>query len=316
MKKILVFLTSFLLLLTSCKVNDSSIPHYDNQNETYSDYNDFKLDNFKNIFFQEEGSYGVYFYKDDCNGCNNIKSSILGYLSDYKKEERYLKIYLYNVSRLGNEFNVKHNEMDEKELRNYLYNNDISNYQDLIVNVTPSLYVISDNKFYDYYEGSNIVNYIFNIKETNLTLNSRNYDSRSYYDYKDNELDSLDNFYSLNKEKYYIYLFFVGCPYCAKIKSTILDYIDKNEGITLYFYNIKKSGFDIGQENRNKFNRNVDSSSKDFDFSTYKEEMRNNKVNKTEDTYFYAVPSIYIVEDGCFSDAVIGSDTIPSFLKG
>lgn len=315
MKKLLVFLTSFLLLLTSCKVNDSSIPTYDNENETYSDYNEFKLDNFKNIFDQEEGSYAVYFYQDDCNSCNKIKSSVLGYLSDYKKEERYLKIYLYNTSRLGNEYNAKRNEMNEKELRNYLYNNDIDSYENLIINVTPSLYVIADNKFYDYYEGSNIISYIFNIKESNYTLNSRNYDSRSYYDYKDNILNSLDDFYLLNDKKYYIYLFYIGCPYCAKIKTTILDYIESDNDINLYFYNVKKSGFDIGQENRNKFNRNVDSTSSNFNFDTYKKEMKENKVNTTSNTYFYAVPSLYIVEDGYFSDCVIGSDSIPSYLK-
>lgn len=308
MKKRIILLSLFLVsLLSSC---GNKYPTYDETFE-YSDFNEYKLDNVKNMYDQEEGVYGVYFYQTTCSACDNIKNTLLGYVSDYKKETRNLKIYLYNTANLKVDYpSVKQNDLSGTELRNYLYNNDVHTIEETYINFTPSLYVISDNRIYDYYQGEEVLDFLFN-----TSLNSRTYDNRSYYDYSENMLSSLDEFYVKEEEIYYVYLFFVGCPYCGNIKSNVLDYIEKEDSTKIYMFNMKRSGFDIGKANRNRFivPKDIDST-EDF-YNKYIESMKNDNVNEVSNTYFRYVPSLYIVKNNKFNDAVIGSTTIVDFLN-
>lgn len=307
MKRIFLVTLLSLSLLASC---GNKYPAYEETFE-YSDFNEYKLDNVKNMYSQDEGVYGVYFYQTTCETCNNIKNTVLGYMNDYKNGEKTLKIYLYNTANLKIDYpSVKQNDYNEKELRSYLYDNNVNKIEDTYINATPSLYVISDKRIYDYYQGENVLEFIFS-----TSLNSSTYDKRSYYDYSSNLLDSLDNFYLKEEEIYYVYLFYIGCPYCANIKKNILDYIEKEDSTKVYMFNMKRSSFASGKENRNRFNIPNDvSSSEDFS-SKYVEAMKENHINNVEDTYFKYVPSLYIVQNGKFSNAIIGSSTIVEFLS-
>ncbi len=302
-RKYILFIL-FSLILTSC--SSSIFPEYNlDPNIDYSTYNEYKLDNFNNLYSQEEDIYAVYVYNTDCNICSNLKNTILGYLGEYKSNTRRLKLYLYNSYRLKDE-NInylKELPSDYSSIDDYVSKKVPTKVEDTLVDGVPSLYVIRLNKLIELKEGYDGAKYLFN----------NTYDSRSYDIVKDYYLDDLDKFYTLSNNEYIIYLYFKECPFCMQIRTYIYDYLLNDHNIPLYLFNMNSFTTNEGKENRSKFNYLKDLNQNEF--TKFVETSINNGVNKVEDTPFKYVPALYFVKNNKLSRLETGADTIPDVLK-
>ncbi len=290
------------ILLTSCT---SIFPKYDlDPSIDYSTYNEYKLDNFNNLYSQEEDIYAVYVYNTDCDICNNLKNTILGYLGDYKNETRRLKVYLYNSYRLKDE-NIdylKELPSNYSSTSEYYSSNTISTVKDTLVESVPSLFVIKFNTLYEYLEGYEGPKYLFN----------NTFDSRSYDIIKDYYIDDLDKFYSLNNKEYAIYLYFKECPFCFSIRTYLYDYLLNDHSLDIYVFDMKSFATDEGKNNRSKFNY-ISNGNLD-DFKNELENALSNNVNEVKNTPFKYVPSLYYVKNNKLSNVIYGSDDIKNVL--
>lgn len=140
-----------------------------------------------------------------------------------------------------------------------------------------------------------------------------NYDTKTYEDYASFKLDSLDNFYSF-EGTYCIELYHLYCPHCTSIKEDLFTYLDKySEGkvsTKVFIYDMDVSTTSAGIINRAKFKKTTVSYQESAPLI---EEMKQNKVNSVSETYFFAVPSLYIVENNVFKDLLIGSTEIANY---
>lgn len=302
MKKKLFPLLLFLILLSSC--NEYKLPKFDlDPSINYSSFDEYKLDNMNNLFNQEEDVYALYLYNEDCESCKEIKNSMLGYLNEFKNEKRHFKVYLYNSIRLKNEFIQYKNDKDNyNDIHNYYLNNEINNVKDMYFTFVPSLYVVKFGKVEDYYTGKDCIKYIF---ETS-------YDSRSYDCINDYKLNSLDDFYSLNDNKYIVYLYYKTCPYCMKVRGYLYNYLLNSHKTNIYIYDMKTKNEDEGILNRSKF-KSFEGNYDDF----IKEMNKSIKegINTLEDTYYKYVPSMYMIENNYLKEYLDGSDNIKTYLS-
>lgn len=143
-------------------------------------------------------------------------------------------------------------------------------------------------------------------------------DTRDYSDYFDFSLTSVDELYQKEEEKYFVEIYFPECKYCKAIKDTVFNYIDaykNNDSLTkLYIFDIQSSSTLGGKSNRDKF-KTKPASYSDADKKLMIEEMVNNKPTTLEETYFFGTPSLYIVENGAFSELISGSTMISNYLS-
>jgi len=146
------------------------IEAFQNSND-YSDYDNFKLDNLENLYNQEEKTYYVYLYREDCPSCQNIKYRIFRYLELYKEDSTLTKMYIYDTKRLRSEnpiynkdftydSNGEYISRSEEEVKNYLLNNNVSTLKDTPIAFVPSLYVIENNAIKDFKGELNIIDYL------------------------------------------------------------------------------------------------------------------------------------------------------------
>ncbi len=300
------FLTILLstLLLTSC--NKYTPPHFDlDEDITYSTFDEYRLDNLNNLYSKDEDCYAVYLYREDCDECNSLKNSVLGYLNEYKNEKRYFKLYIYNTVRLLDE-NINYLKKDHNYEENKKYmieDNETTSIENTIINVVPSLYVVKFNTLIDYYESSDTVKFLFETE----------FDSRSYSIIQDYYLNSLDEFYTLSDKNYIIYLYYTECPYCFRIRGSIYNYLLKEHSTKLYVFNMYKSSSEEGQKNRSKFK--TFESINESDFEKEVQNMIDNKVSTLNTTIFKYVPSLYFVNDNKLSNYMYGSIIIKDYIN-
>lgn len=142
-----------------------------------------------------------------------------------------------------------------------------------------------------------------------------NYDTKTYDDYASFNLPTLDEFYSY-EGTYCIELYHLYCPYCTSIKEDLFRYLDKySEGkasTRVFIYNMDVSTTSQGIINRAKFKKTTVGYQ---DSEPLIEEMKENKVNTIGETYFFAVPSLYIIENNVFKDLLIGSTDIANYYS-
>ncbi len=303
MKKIFKgFILFILLFLTSC----NSIPTFEiDPSLDYSSFNEYYLDNINNFYLQKEETYGIYLYRVDCESCNENKNAILNHLNEYKKGNKHFKVYIYNTIRLKEENAVytSNPSLSIEESKNIMVNNKVSSLKDTIINLVPSLYIVNNGVIYDYIAGG---------VEVAKYLISTSLDSRSYSDINGAILNNLEDFYTLDYKKYYIYLYFVTCPHCFKVKPSLLKYLTslKNKEEPIFVFNIYSSISEEGIEIRNKFKIPYDVNNVDDFKNKYVKENIENKVNKLEDTYFKYVPVLFEISDNHYSACYIGEDEI------
>lgn len=141
---------------------------------------------------------------------------------------------------------------------------------------------------------------------------------KSYEDLVDNQLTTLDNFYSEPESKYFVLLHFSTCPHCQNIKDTVFEYVDTiatENNPKIYFFNMGLPNTETGIANRSKFK-----STSDLTGSTANEKiaqantnMKDGKVNSPANTYYFGVPALYVVENNTFSEFIVG-DTVATYL--
>ena len=78
-------------------------------------------------------------------------------------------------------------------------------------------------------------------------------ETRTYDEYQSNHLSSLDDFFTLNYDSYFIELYQVNCSHCEATKTTVFNYLDKqNDGsdkTPLFLFDLNSGN---GSANRNR----------------------------------------------------------------
>lgn len=138
-------------------------------------------------------------------------------------------------------------------------------------------------------------------------------DTRTYSDYEEFSIATLDEFYTQKEDFYCVELYYETCQYCNQVKPYLFDYIDaflNNAKTTkVYFFNMYKSSSNEGIINRSKFKTKPDSYNRDDIIA----EMLESKPSTISDTYFISVPSVYVISNGSLSNYVIGSTEVINF---
>lgn len=302
-----IFLLLSVIFMTSCgiRVNCEDI------GGKLSDYAPNQVETIKTMYTQSENDYGFYLYSEECGGCKEAKKCMVNYQEDYKNGEVFFKIYTYDALRLrpeGVEFKTNPEGLSPTEIKNEMVRKGVGEVKDTYFAYFPSLFVISDGKIVDYYAGPvDVVNFLY--LENNL-------DSRSYQELDQFKLNDLSNFYNQKEDEYYIYLYYQTCPSCKAVKRNVFDYLFNKNEIPLYHYDMKVATSDEGATNRAKFApppKNVETI-EEFK-RVYISENIKNKVSSTSQTYYFYVPSIYIVKNNVLSNVAIGELEITKLLR-
>ena len=137
-------------------------------------------------------------------------------------------------------------------------------------------------------------------------------ETRNYDEYEENHLTSLDEFFSLDYDFYFIELYQIDCPHCIGTKTTIFNYLDKqnNEGveIPLFLFDMNEGN---RQENRNKFKMKPEN----YNYEVLVREMENDKPSTLEDTYFIGTPTIYEIVDHKVNKVYVGINEVNGVLN-
>ena len=84
--------------------------------------------------------------------------------------------------------------------------------------------------------------------------------NKDYADYEQFVLPTLEDFYTLNEDNYFIYLYSDSCSHCDDIKKDIFSYLEKMKdpsfnSTVLYIYNMRSIKTNEGIVNRNYFKK-------------------------------------------------------------
>lgn len=117
----------------------------------YDDYSQYSLSFEKELLRQNEDSYYVYFYQENCSSCNSIKKYVFQYIEKCNEDndETTPKLFLFKISAansiVGNTSNLT----------------GVSDYKSLVVSGTPTLILITNGTVQSSYENAkNIYNQI------------------------------------------------------------------------------------------------------------------------------------------------------------
>lgn len=94
--------------------------------------------NIDDIFMQEESEYYIYFYKDDCSYCDNIKSEI----EEFSLENTLYKI---NLSKKKNSL-IARSYIDGEGSNNKYHVSGVTVYNELYISMVPALIKITNGK--------------------------------------------------------------------------------------------------------------------------------------------------------------------------
>ncbi len=133
---------------------------------------------------------------------------------------------------------------------------------------------------------------------------------KDYDDYKEYELPSLELFYSLNMDYYFIYLTNDECKDCEEIKQEVLSYYDNNDNPRMFFFNMKSRGTIEGDKNRNMFQDH-----NEYSYIYNINVMMENKPNTLKETYFCCTPSIYVVKNNRLSEFYYIKEDVLNYIR-
>lgn len=138
------------------------------------------------------------------------------------------------------------------------------------------------------------------------------------YNLYPNEHIKIQDLYSFNG-KYIVFCYGSWCPHCLKIQDTMVDFFEeiKNKNNcfdSFYLISFEKSSLEEGITEREMFKKkpgNYDPNNPQYLI----DEMKENHINKVEDTYLFGFPQMYIIENNSFQDVIIGSSEIPEYIS-
>lgn len=137
-------------------------------------------------------------------------------------------------------------------------------------------------------------------------------ETRSYEEYQNNHLLSLDEFFKDDLNHYFVELYRFDCSYCENVKPSVFNYLDrKNSGedlIPLFLFNMDEGG---QSANRNKFKSKPEHASND----SLIREMETNKPNSLSQTYFLGTPTIYEIVDNKVNQVYLGANEVNGLLN-
>lgn len=109
--------------------------------------------------------------------------------------------------------------------------------------------------------------------------------------------------------------YYEGCGACRNLSGNLFDYLDAyKEGekkTKVYIFDMKSSKTEEGTLNRNKFKTRPSSPTENKDLLI--SEMIRKKVETLDETYFFGVPSLYIIESNHLKDLKIGTQVIADY---
>lgn len=102
------------------------------------------------IYTQKEDRYYVFFYRENCSGCEEVKPYVLKYVKQAKKNSKARKIYGFNLSDEKNKLIYRTNPDKEHGQGSYInssgetvkgifFVDEVQKWDDLYIGTTPSL---------------------------------------------------------------------------------------------------------------------------------------------------------------------------------
>lgn len=192
MNKLLVFFVlTITITLSSCTPSQAQL-----------DYNDFTVHQVSSYFTSEQVSsnrYILYYYDSTDEPSNNIKSYVLNFFDDFD----LLEYYLLDTTKIQSE------------------TSDFGEYSG-----EPIIYVISSNKVYETYTGSEeIKNFIY--KYNNITFD---------YDLFENQkITTYQEALEIVNDGYIVYYYLTSCPHCIYTEPYFLPWAFTKSAEDIYF---------------------------------------------------------------------------------
>ena len=142
--------------------------------------------------------------------------------------------------------------------------------------------------------------------------------NKDYADYEQFVLPTLENFYTINEDNYFIYLYSDSCSHCDDIKKDIFSYLEKMKdpsfnSTVLYIYNMHSNKTNEGIVNRNHFKKIDESEGKTQEQLI--NEMIKEEPSSLSSTYFFGTPSLYLIKNNHLSSLKIGTSVVVSSLN-
>lgn len=132
--------------------------------------------------------------------------------------------------------------------------------------------------------------------------NNKDKEELSYEDFINYKIEAKD-FYNINKEEYYIYIYQIACPPCSYLKDLLFDLLNKNPS-NFFIYD----GGDYLSKDKDLFKvNNKDKSDEELIL-----EMLG--VNTTKDTYIFKSPSLYIINNNKLKNVLLDVNEIEKVL--
>lgn len=136
----------------------------------------------------------------------------------------------------------------------------------------------------------------------------KDYQNRQFLNYYETYgLTSLDNFFSLSNDMYYIYLYSITCPRCENIKGCVLDYLDTSTSPPLYLLQKDKienlkDYFKALPPDYNKENR---------------ETLIKECINKSSlsEIYYFGTPTLIEINENKLTNMLVGETSLINFFS-
>ena len=140
--------------------------------------------------------------------------------------------------------------------------------------------------------------------------------NKDYADYEQFVLPTLEDFYTLNEDNYFIYLYSDSCSHCDDIKKDIFSYLEKMKDPSFnstVLYNMHSNKTNEGIVNRNHFKKIDESEGKTQEQLI--NEMIKEEPSSLSSTYFFGTPSLYLIKNNHLSSLKIGTSVVVSSLN-
>ena len=93
------------------------------------------------IFTQEQDEYFIYFHRDNCSGCETVKTQVYHYNFLTTKDDNLIKIYSHNLEKEGEKSYIyrTYEGEDGQGDKNHFYVDGVIHWNDLYIPGTPGL---------------------------------------------------------------------------------------------------------------------------------------------------------------------------------